>query len=194
MRLFGFFRRKKSAVGNIGASDSEAREADIPKFEEVFTIESRLFIHEPADSTIDSHFTDDQLNSAIVTLGAGLRAYLSKISDEIYPEARNPTNQHKSMVALADTLLAEGAVPIAFTQWSQSPIQGIAARMVINDGTRTALFGPSLAMVRNTAPFHPEISAIVESAHQRGEVVYILAIDGLAYGVFTLSHAIRQVQ
>ena len=184
MGLFSFFRRKRN---------NQVAEEVIPTFEEVFTIESRLFINAPTDSTPDSQFTDEQLNSVIVTLGAGLRGYLSKISDEIYPEARNPTDQHKSMVAVADALLADGATPIAFTQWSQSPIQGIAARMMINDLTRTALFGPSLAMVRNTAPFHPEIAAIVESAHQRGEVVYILAIDGLAYGVITLSHALREV-
>ena len=183
MGLFSFFRRKKKTV----------IETAIPQFEEVFTIQFRLFINSPADSTSDSQFTDDELNSVIVTLGAGLRAYLSKISDEIYPEARNPTDQHKSMVAVADAILSAGATPIAFTQWSQSPIQGIAARMMINDLTRTALFGPSLAMVRNTAPFHPDIAAIVESAHQRGEVVYILAIDGLAYGVITLSHALREV-
>ena len=183
MGFFSFFRRKKKTV----------IESTIPQFEEVFTIQSRLFINSPTDSTSDSQFTDDELNSVIVTLGAGLRAYLSKISDEIYPEARNPTDQHKSMVAVADAILSEGATPIAFTQWSQSPIQGIAARMMINDLTRTTLFGPSLAMVRNTAPFHPDIAAIVESAHQRGEVVYILAIDGLAYGVITLSHALREV-
>ena len=185
MGFFSIFRRKRK---------EEIVEEVIPTFEEVFTIESRLFINSPADSTPDSTFSDGVLTSVIVTLGAGLRAYLSKISDEIYPEARNPTDQHKSMVALADALLAEGAAPVAFTQWSQSPIQGIAARILINDITRTALFGPSLAMVRNTAPFHPEITAIVEAAHQRGEVVYILAIDGLAYGVITLSHALRQVQ
>jgi hypothetical protein len=182
--LFSFFRRKPI---------QHVVEEVIPTFEEVFTIESKLFINDPADSTPDSQFTDEQLNSVVVTLGAGLRGYLSKISDEIYPEARNPTDQHKSMVAVADAILSEGATPIAFTQWSQSPIQGIAARMMINDLTRTALFGPSLAMVRNTAPFHPDIAAIVESAHQRGEVVYILAIDGLAYGVITLSHALREV-
>ena len=187
MGFFSFFRRKRK--------ESTATEAaKVPKFEEVFTIESRLFINAPADSTPDSQFTDEQLNSVIVTLGAGLRAHLSQISDEIYPEARTPTHQHKSMVAVADALLAEGATPTPFTQWSQSPIQGVAARIMINELTRTALFGPSLAMVRNTAPFHPEIAAIVESAHQKGEVVYILAIDGLAYGVITLSHALREVE
>ena len=43
-------------------------------------------------------------------------------------------------------------------------------------------------MVRATAKFPEIISVQVESAHAAGESVFVLAIDGLAYGVFSVSH------
>ena len=105
----------------------------------------------------------------------------------------NPSDQHKSMEAVGKHLESNGVTPIAYTQWSQAPIQGLAARVVIRGKVRTALFGPSLAMVRNTAPMRQEIIDINESATEAGQIVFILAIDGLAYGVLAISHRLQEV-
>ena len=45
MGFFSFFRKKRK-------DQSATEAAKIPKFEEVFTIESRLFINAPADSCL----------------------------------------------------------------------------------------------------------------------------------------------
>jgi hypothetical protein len=48
-------------------------------------------------------------------------------------------------------------------------------------------------MARATAKFPESISAIVENAHSEGNSIYVLGIDGLAYGVFEVSHKLQEV-
>ncbi|MEJ6573766.1 MAG: hypothetical protein QNL78_01390 [Actinomycetes bacterium] len=152
-----------------------------PQYEEIFEIENEIIETNPYKSDPDTYFEQSVLRTVALTLIIGLRDYLTKM-------AENPTDQHKAMAAIAKYLEAKGVTPIAFTQWNQSAIQGIAARIILNGKSRTALFGPSVAMAKATAKFPIEISNQVESAHAAGESVFVLAIDGLAYGVFSVSH------
>lgn len=152
-----------------------------PQYKEVFEVENELFEPNPYKSDPDTYFEESVLRSVTLTLIIGLREYLTKM-------AENPTDQHKAMSAVGKSLEAKDVKPIAFTQWNQSAIQGIAARIILNGKSRTALLGPSVAMAKATAKFSSEISARVESAHAAGESVFVLAIDGLAYGVFSVSH------
>jgi hypothetical protein len=158
----------------------------VPTFIEIFDIEEELFIRDPFDTSDESIIEVDELKSVVLTLIVGLREYLVKMFE-------NPSDQHKSMEAVGKYLESTGVTPIAFTQWSQAPIQGLAARVIIRGKVRTALFGPSLAMVRNTAPMRQEIIDINESATEAGQIVFILAIDGLAYGVLAISHRLQEV-
>ena len=158
-----------------------------PQYEEIFEVETELFESSPYKSDPDSVLENSVLQTVSLTLIVGLREHLAKLENSAeMPE--NPSDQHKAMLAVAKYLEAKQVAPIAFTQWNQSPIQGIAARVILNGKSRTALLGPSLAMVRATAKFPEIISAQVESAHAAGESVFVLAIDGLAYGVFSVSH------
>ena len=158
-----------------------------PQYEEIFEVENELFESNPYKSDPDSVLENSVLQTVTLTLIVGLREHLAKLENSAeMPE--NPSDQHKAMLAVAKYLEAKQVAPIAFTQWNQSPIQGIAARVILNGKSRTALLGPSLAMVRATAKFPEIISAQVESAHGAGESVFVLAIDGLAYGVFSVSH------
>ena len=158
-----------------------------PQYEEIFEVETELFESSPYKSDPDSVLENSVLQTVSLTLIVGLREHLAKLENSAeMPE--NPSDQHKAMLAVAKYLEAEQVAPIAFTQWNQSPIQGIAARVILNGKSRTALLGPSLAMARATAKFPEIISAQVESAHGAGESVFVLAIDGLAYGVFSVSH------
>ena len=152
-----------------------------PQYEEIFEIENEIIETNPYKSDPDTYFEQSVLRTVALTLIIGLRDYLTKM-------AENPTDQHKAMAAIAKYLEAKGVTPIAFTQWNQSAIQGIAARIILNGKSRTALFGLSVAMAKATAKFPIEISNQVESAHAAGESVFVLAIDGLAYGVFSVSH------
>ena len=158
----------------------------VPTFIEIFDIEQELFIRDPFDNSEESIIEETELKSIALTLIVGLREYLTKMLE-------NPSDQHKSMEAVGKHLESAGVTPIAYTQWSQAPIQGLAARVIIKGKVRTALFGPSLAMVRNTAPMRKEIVDINESATEAGHIVYILAIDGLAYAVFDISHRLQEV-
>ena len=163
-----------------------------PQYEEIFEVENELFESSPYKSDPDSVLENSVLQTVSLTLIVGLREHLTKLENST-EKAENPSDQHKAMLAIASYLEAKNleakqVAPIAFTQWNQSPIQGIAARVILNGKSRTALLGPSLAMVRATAKFPEIISAQVESAHAAGESVFVLAIDGLAYGVFSVSH------
>jgi hypothetical protein len=158
-----------------------------PQYEEIFEVETELFESSPYKSDPDSVLENSVLQTVSLTLIVGLREHLTKLENSA-EMAENPSDQHKAMLAVANYLEAKQVAPIAFTQWNQSPIQGIAARIILNGKSRTALLGPSLAMVRATAKFPEIISAQVESAHAAGESVFVLAIDGLAYGVFSVSH------
>ena len=152
-----------------------------PQYEEVFEVENEIIETNPYKNDPDTYFEQSVLQTVTLTLIIGLREYLTKM-------AENPSDQHKAMKGVAKYLEEKGVAPIAFTQWNQSAIQGIAARIILNGKSRTALFGPSVAMAKATAKFPSEIAAQVESAHAAGESVFVLAIDGLAYGVFSVSH------
>ena len=163
-----------------------------PQYEEIFEVKTELFESNPYKNDPDSVLENSVLQTVSLTLIVGLREHLTKLENST-EKAENPSDQHKAMLAIASYLEAKNleakhVTPIAFTQWNQSPIQGIAARVILNGKSRAALLGPSLAMVRATAKFPEIISAQVESAHAAGESVFVLAVDGLAYGVFSVSH------
>jgi hypothetical protein len=178
------FKFIKSALKKNGKSFKA--EKPLPQYEEVFDIESQVFETNPYKSDPDAYFEQSVLKVVTLTLIIGLREYLAKM-------AENASDQHKAMAAIAKHLEAEGVTPIAFTQWNQSPIQGIASRIILNGKSRTALFGPSLAMVKASAPFTAEISSAVESGHGAGHTVFVLAIDGLAYAQFSVSHRLQLI-
>ena len=183
--LFNFATSKRDKKSGKRSEKAE------PQYEEIFEVENELFESNPYKNDPDSFLEHSVLQTVTLTLIIGLREHLAKV-------AENPSDQHKAMLAVAKHLESKHLeakqatpitfMPIAFTQWNQSPTQGIAARVILNGKSRTALLGPSLAMARATANFPEIISAQVESAHSAGETVFILAIDGLAYGVFSVSH------
>lgn len=179
-----------SVIRNKGGSSNKKRktrsEPPAPQYEEIFEIESEIFETNPYKSDPDTYFEESTLRTVSLTLIVGLREYLAKL-------AENPTDQHKSALAIATQLETRGITPIAYTQWNQSSIQGIAARIILSGKSRTALFGPSVAMAKASAKFPDEIALAVESAHGAGHSVFVLAIDGLAYGVFSVSHRLQLI-
>ncbi|CAN2245101.1 hypothetical protein MCEMZLE22_01221 [actinobacterium SCGC AAA044-D11] len=172
-------------IGKVRSRSTKSEPA-IPQYEEIFEIETEIFETNPYKNDPDTHFEQSVLRTFTLTLMIGLRDYLAKM-------AENASDQHKAMAAIAKHLEAAGTTPIAFTQWNQSSIQGIAARIILNGKSRTALFGPSVAMSKASAKFPDEIATAVESGHAAGHSVFVLAIDGLAYGVFSVSHRLQLV-
>ncbi len=173
--------RGSDAGEKSGKKSGKKQEKKEPKYEEIFEIENEIIETNPYKNDPDTYFEQSVLQTVTLTLIIGLQEHLTKM-------AENPSDQHKAMKAVGKYLEAKSVAPIAFTQWNQSAIQGIAARIILNGKSRTALFGPSVAIAKATAKFPSEISAQVESAHSAGQSVFVLAIDGLAYGVFSVSH------
>ncbi len=171
----------KSRGSSSGEKPSKKPGKKEPQYEEIFEVENEIIETNPYKNDPDTYFEQSVLQTVTLTLIVGLQEHLIKM-------AENPSDQHKAMKAVGKYLEVKSVAPIAFTQWNQSAIQGIAARVILNGKSRTALFGPSVAMVKATAKFPSEISAQVESAHAAGQSVFVLAIDGLAYGVFSVSH------
>lgn len=181
----------KNFANRSGEKRSKTEPAE-PQYEEIFEVENELYESSPYKNDLVSVLDQSVLQTVTLTLIVGLREHLTKLENSA-EMAENPSDQHKAMLAVANyledkNLEGKQVAPIAFTQWNQSPIQGIAARIILNGKSRTALLGPSLAMVRATAKFPEIISAQVESSHAAGQSVFVLAIDGLAYGVFSVSH------
>ena len=181
--LFNFIAKNRgsSAGEKSGKKSGKKSEKKEPQYEEIFEIENEIIETNPYKNDPDTYFEQSVLQTVTLTLIIGLQEHLTKM-------AENPSDQHKAMKAVGKYLEDKSVAPIAFTQWNQSAIQGIAARVILNGKSRTALFGPSVAMAKATAKFPSEISAQVESAHSAGQSVFVLAIDGLAYGVFSVSH------
>ena len=171
----------KNRGSDTGKKSGKKQEKKEPQYEEIFEIENEIIETNPYKNDPDTYFEQSILQTVTLTLIIGLQEHLTKM-------AENPSDQHKAMKAVGKYLEAKSVAPIAFTQWNQSAIQGIAARIILNGKSRTALFGPSVAIAKATAKFPSEISAQVESAHRAGQSVFVLAIDGLAYGVFSVSH------
>ena len=179
-----FTKNRSSSADNKSAKKQEKEEKKKkkePQYEEIFEIENEIIETNPYKNDPDTYFEQSVLQTVTLTLIIGLQEHLTKM-------AENPSDQHKAMKAVGKYLEDKSVAPIAFTQWNQSAIQGIAARVILNGKSRTALFGPSVAMAKATAKFPNEISAQVERAHSAGQSVFVLAIDGLAYGVFSVSH------
>ncbi len=176
-----------SVIRNKGSEKRKMKsESPVPQYEEVFEIESEIFETNPYKSDPDTYFEEPTLRTVSLTLIVGLREYLAK-------QAESASDQHKSMAAIATQLESRGVTPIAYTQWNQSSVQGVAARIILSGKSRTALFGPSVAMAKASAKFPDEIALAVESAHGAGHSVFVLAIDGLAYGVFSVSHRLQLI-
>ena len=181
--IVNFVAKKRGADAGTksGKKSGKKQEKKEPQYEEIFEIENEIIETNPYKNDPDTYFEQSVLQTVTLTLSIGLQEHLTKM-------AENPSDQHKAMKAVGKYLEDKSVAPIAFTQWNQSAIQGIAARVILNGKSRTALFGPSVAMAKATAKFPSEISAQVESAHSAGQSVFVLAIDGLAYGVFSVSH------
>jgi Cu+-exporting ATPase len=173
------FKRPKAGQPNSNAKA-------VPKFEEVFEIENEIFEESPYPADSDALLDSATLRTITATLLIGLTEFLAK-------SAENPSDQHKSMRAIGTHLASQGITPIAFTQWSQSPVQGIAAKIIVAGKARNVILGPSIAMARATASFLEPIATAVAAAQAKGNSVYVLGVDGLAYGTFEVSHRLQEV-
>ena len=80
-----------------------------------------------------------------------------------------------------------------FLNLNTPPGAGVTGRVKMNNSTskRAVLIGSPISIARSTTEFSPKLVSAIEGAKNRSNSVAVLAIDGLAYGVFEIGDQIK---
>ena len=102
-------------------------------------------------------------------------------------------DSHPIAVALAAALQKQGVAKFEVSDFEHSTGVGVAARVKSNSSatSKAVLIGSPLSIARATTEFSPKLTDAINSATQRANSVAVLAIDGLAYGVFEIGDQIK---
>jgi Cu+-exporting ATPase len=102
-------------------------------------------------------------------------------------------DSHPIAVALATALQKQGVTKFEVSDFEHSTGVGVAARVKSDSSanSKAVLIGSPLSIARATTEFSPKLTEAVNSATQRANSVAVLAIDGLAYGVFEIGDQIK---
>ena len=102
-------------------------------------------------------------------------------------------DSHPIAVALAAALQKQGVAKFEVSDFEHSTGVGVAARVKSDSSanSKAVLIGSPLSIARATTEFSPKLTEAVNSATQRANSVAVLAIDGLAYGVFEIGDQIK---
>ena len=102
-------------------------------------------------------------------------------------------DSHPIAVALAAALQKQGVTKFEVSDFEHSTGVGVAARVKSKSSatSKAVLIGSPLSIARATTEFSPKLTDAINSATQRANSVAVLAIDGLAYGVFEIGDQIK---
>jgi Cu+-exporting ATPase len=96
-------------------------------------------------------------------------------------------------IAISDSLSKQGVNKLPVTEFEHTPGVGVAARIKSPDASssKAVLIGSPLSISRSTTEFSPKLTTAIENAYSRANSVAVLAIDGLAYGVFEVGDQMK---
>ena len=102
-------------------------------------------------------------------------------------------DSHPIAVAITDALSKQGVNKMPVTEFEHTPGVGVAARVraTANSPAQAVLIGTPLSISRSTTEFSPKLTDAIEKAVNRANSVAVLAVDGLAYGVFEVGDQIK---
>ena len=102
-------------------------------------------------------------------------------------------DSHPIAVAITDALSKQGVNKMPVTEFEHTPGVGVAARVraTANSPAQAVLIGTPLSISRSTTEFSPKLTDAIEKALNRANSVAVLAVDGLAYGVFEVGDQIK---
>ncbi len=102
-------------------------------------------------------------------------------------------DSHPIADAIKFALEKQGVAKVQVSDFEHTAGAGVAARVNLpsSNASKAVLIGSPLSIARATTQFSPEIVLAVESANQRANSVAVLAVDGLAYGVFEVGDQIK---
>lgn len=102
-------------------------------------------------------------------------------------------DSHPIAIAITRALSKQGIEPFTVTDFEHTSGVGVAARVhpVGTSTSKAVLIGSPVSIARSTTEFSPKLTAAIEAAKTRANSVAVLAIDGLAYGVFEVGDQIK---
>jgi Cu+-exporting ATPase len=102
-------------------------------------------------------------------------------------------DSHPIAVAISDALSKQGVNKMPVTEFEHTPGVGVAARVkaTADSSAQAVLIGSPHSIARSTTEFSPKLTVAIEKAVNRANSVAVLAIDGLAYGVFEVGDQIK---
>lgn len=102
-------------------------------------------------------------------------------------------DSHPIAVAISDALSKQGVNKMPVTEFEHTPGVGVAARVKTTSdlSTHAVLIGSPLSISKSTTEFSPKLTDAIEKAVNRANSVAVLAVDGLAYGVFEVGDQIK---
>ena len=102
-------------------------------------------------------------------------------------------DSHPIAVAIANALSKQGIEPFTVTEFEHTSGVGVAARVhpIGTSTSKAVLIGSPISIARSTTEFSPKLTAAIEAAKARANSIAVLAIDGLAYGVFEVGDQVK---
>lgn len=102
-------------------------------------------------------------------------------------------DSHPIADAIKFALEKQGVSKVQVSDFEHTAGVGVAARVnsPSSNASKAVLIGSPLSIARATTQFSPEILLAIEGANQRANSVAVLAVDGLAYGVFEVGDQIK---
>ena len=102
-------------------------------------------------------------------------------------------DSHPIADAIKFALEKQGVSKVQVSEFEHTTGVGVAARVNLpsSNSSKAVLIGSPISIARATTQFSPEIVLAIDSAKQRANSVAVLAVDGLAYGVFEVGDQIK---
>lgn len=102
-------------------------------------------------------------------------------------------DSHPIAHAIATALTKQGIGKLPVSDFAHTPGIGVAARVQgpSSSSSKAVLIGSPLSIARAATEFSPKLSQAIESANLRANTIAVIAVDGLAYGVFEVGDRIK---
>jgi Cu+-exporting ATPase len=102
-------------------------------------------------------------------------------------------DSHPIADAIKFALEKQGVSKVQVSDFEHTAGIGVAARVNLpsSNASKAVLIGSPISIARATTQFSPEIVLAIDSAKKRANSVAVLAVDGLAYGVFEVGDQIK---
>lgn len=98
---------------------------------------------------------------------------------------------HPIAAAIARYINEHGIGRSRLSEFLDTPGQGVAARVNFGDKDLPVLIGTPESIRRATINLHPEIESAISAARLRGNSIAVVAVDGVAAGVFEVGDTLR---